>query len=167
MTIGEPAQTAARSPRSDAKTDHDGVPQLRWTGDRAEIELALRLREQVFCDEQGVPRSDERDELDDRARHMVAITPDGRVVGTLRLLVCEGLARIGRIVVDARWRRRGIAIGMLGMALEAARESDCGEARLAAQLQAIELYRQAGFTAASEPFEEVGITHVWMRRPLA
>lgn len=120
----------------------------------------------MFCDEQGVPHSEERDELDDRATHMVAVGPGGEVVGTLRLLVCGELARIGRIAVDARWRRRGIASTMLGAALTAALERGCNEARLAAQLRAVALYEQAGFKAVSDVFEEAGIVHVWMRREL-
>jgi predicted GNAT family N-acyltransferase len=143
------------------------APQLRWTRDSAEIELALGLRERVFCGEQGVPVSMERDELDDRAAHMVAVGPAGTVVGTLRLVTAGQLARIGRVAVDAGWRRRGIATGMLGAALEAALDRGCSEARLAAQVRATGLYEQAGFRAVSDPFEEAGIAHVWMRRPLA
>jgi predicted GNAT family N-acyltransferase len=142
-------------------------PQLRWARRRGEIELALELRERVFCDEQGVPVSEERDALDDRASHMIAVDPEGAVVGTLRLLVSGRLARIGRIAVRADWRRRGIASAMLDAALQAALERGCGEARLAAQVQAVGLYQRSGFRAVSDPFHEAGIAHVWMRRGLA
>lgn len=147
-------------------TTHLPIPRLRWAHDSAEIELALELRERVFCDEQGVPLSEERDELDDRATHMVAVGSGGDVVGTLRLVVCGEIARIGRIAVDAGWRRRGIASAMIGAALQAAHERGCSEARLAAQVQALRLYEQTGFRAVSDPFEEAGIAHVWMRRGL-
>lgn len=154
-------------PSSAANVSEPGpsaAPQLRWARDSAQIELALRLRERVFCDEQGVPPSEERDALDDRALHMVAVAPGGEVVGTLRLVVCDELARVGRIAVDAGWRRRGIASAMLGVALDAARRRGCSEARLAAQVKAVGLYEQAGFRTVSDHFQQAGIAHVWMRR---
>jgi predicted GNAT family N-acyltransferase len=56
---------------------------------------------------------------------------------------------------------------MLDMALAAARERGCREARLAAQMQATGLYERAGFSVESDPFQEAGIAHVWMGRSLA
>jgi predicted GNAT family N-acyltransferase len=124
------------------------------------------VREEVFCREQGVPKDEELDGLDDRALHLVALEPDGAVVGTLRVLFVGGEAKIGRVAVKLRWRRRGIASRMLQMALADARGRGCRRARLASQLQATRLYEEAGFTVESEPFEEAGIPHVWMGRPL-
>jgi predicted GNAT family N-acyltransferase len=51
---------------------------------------------------------------------------------------------------------------MLGLAVERARELGCARARLAAQTDAVELYRRVGFGVESEPFMEAGIEHVWM-----
>jgi predicted GNAT family N-acyltransferase len=124
------------------------------------------VREAVFCREQGVPKHEELDGLDDQALHLVASEPDGAIVGTLRLLLVAGEAKIGRVAVTRGWRRRGIASRMLEMALDGARERGCLRARLASQLQATRLYEEAGFTVESEPFEEAGIPHVWMGRPL-
>jgi predicted GNAT family N-acyltransferase len=55
---------------------------------------------------------------------------------------------------------------MLRTALEAARGRGCTSARLAAQLQATELYEAVGFAVNSTTFEEAGIPHVWMERRL-
>lgn len=124
---------------------------------------ALALRERVFCGEQGVSLADERDGRDDDAEHVVALAPtDGRVIGTLRLLVDGERAKVGRVAVDRRWRWRGVASRMLNLALARARERGCTRARLAAQVVATEVYRQVGFTVESDPFEEAGIPHVWM-----
>jgi len=125
------------------------------------------VREQVFCTEQGVSKVEELDGLDDQALHLVALEPDsGRVIGTLRLLVVGREAKIGRVAVERRWRRRGIAARMLQMALAGARERGCRRARLASQLHATRLYEDAGFAVESEPFQEAGIPHVWMGRRL-
>ena len=145
-----------------------GAVSIRWATGTEDVDGALRVRDRVFCGEQGVPRSDEHDELDDRALHLVAVLQDGgRVVGTLRLLAFGDVAKIGRVAVERDWRRRGIASQMLEIALVVARERGCVQARLASQVDATALYQGAGFTVESEPFEDAGIPHVWMGRPLA
>ncbi len=141
---------------------------IRWARGPEDVGGALAVRERVFCDEQGVPREDEIDERDAEALHLVALDPDeGRVIGTLRLLVDADRAKVGRVAVEREWRRRGIAARMLQLALSRARELGCVQVRLAAQLAATEVYRQAGFAIESEPFEEAGIQHVWMGQLLS
>jgi predicted GNAT family N-acyltransferase len=140
--------------------------EIRWAQSTAEVQHAQKVREQVFCVEQGVPRSEEIDGLDDRALHVLALKPKDQVVGTLRLLLVGDVAKIGRVAVERDWRRRGIASRMLDAALAVAQRRGCREARLASQLAATALYERAGFIVASEPFEEAGIAHVWMRRRL-
>jgi len=139
---------------------------IRWAAGAQDVCGAVSVREQVFCREQGVSRSDELDGLDDRALHLVALQSDGLVIGTLRLLQDESRAKVGRVAVEREWRGRGIASRMLELALQRARELGCIEARLAAQLVATGLYERAGFTVESEPFEQAGIVHVWMGRPI-
>jgi len=144
---------------------------IRWARDGEDMRGAFALRELVFCGEQGVPREEEMDSRDEDALHVVALAPeDGRVVGTLRLLLetRDGttVAKIGRVAVARERRRRGIALRMLELALAAARERGCARVRLAAQLEAVALYEQAGFAVESAVFEEAGIQHVWMARVL-
>lgn len=140
---------------------------IRWATGPADVRGAFAVRERVFCVEQGVPLSVEIDEHDDEALHLVALERDGgRVIGTLRLLSSGGVAKVGRVAVDRDWRGLGIASRMLELALAEAREQGYREALLASQLDATGLYERAGFAVDSEPFDEVGITHVWMRRAL-
>jgi predicted GNAT family N-acyltransferase len=140
--------------------------EIRWASGPEDMPGAIAVREEVFCCEQGVPKDDELDGLDDEAHHIVALAPDGRTIGTARLLVHGEQAKIGRVAVERDWRRKGVASRMLELALAGAREHGCRSARLAAQLQATSLYEQSGFAVQSEPFEEAGIQHVWMGRPL-
>jgi predicted GNAT family N-acyltransferase len=138
-------------------------PEIRWAAGAADVRGALAVREQVFCREQGVPREEEIDGRDGEALHLVALAPgDGHVVGTLRLLIDSGTAKVGRVAVERDWRGRRVASRMLELALAAAREQGCARARLAAQLTATGVYRRAGFVVESEPFEDAGIQHVWM-----
>jgi predicted GNAT family N-acyltransferase len=135
---------------------------IRWARDEQEVSGAFALREAVFYGEQNVPLQDELDELDRDAQHLVALDPDGSVIGTLRLLSFGDEAKIGRVAVAAAMRRQGIASRMLEIALARAREQDFRRVRLAAQVAAVALYEQAGFAVESDPFEEAGIPHVWM-----
>jgi predicted GNAT family N-acyltransferase len=142
-------------------------PRLRWAATSEDLRDALRVREQVFCREQGVPRELEIDGRDGTALHLLALEPEAkRVVGTLRLLLGGGVAKVGRVAVERDWRRRGIASRMLDLALARARERGCRQARLAAQLDATGLYGRAGFIVESDPFEQAGIAHVWMGQRL-
>lgn len=144
-----------------------GRPNIRWTDEEPLLEGALALREEVFCEEQGVPRELEIDGLDPLARHLVAVDPSsGEVIATLRLVRDGDTAKVGRVAVRHSWRRRGIASRMLQMALEQARAEGCTSARLAAQTRATEVYAGAGFAVQSGPFQEAGIEHVWMGRSL-
>jgi len=139
---------------------------IDWSRGADQQASALVLRERVFCGEQGVPLAEEHDGLDDGAGHLLALSPQGEVIGTLRLIELDGTAKIGRVAVDRNWRRRGVALAMLERALERARERGCTRARLAAQLEAIELYRRVGFAVESGEFQSAGIAHVWMGRSL-
>lgn len=136
---------------------------ILWASGEEGLRGAVEVREQVFCREQGVSRAEEFDGRDQDALHVIALDLDGRrVIGTLRLLLDGDRAKLGRVAVRPQWRQRGIASRMLKLALAGARERGCVQVRLAAQLQVTELYRRAGFTVESEPFEEAGIAHVWM-----
>jgi predicted GNAT family N-acyltransferase len=60
-----------------------------------------------------------------------------------------------------------VASRMLALAVARARALGCVSVRLAAQIEAAEVYRQAGFAVESDVFEEAGIPHVWMGLALA
>jgi predicted GNAT family N-acyltransferase len=140
--------------------------EVRWALGPKDLEHAVELRRQVFCDEQGVPIEEELDGHDAEAEHLVAIARGRPAIGTLRLLIDGQRAKVGRVAVARDWRRRGIGSRMLTLALLRAAEHGCTQARLAAQLDAVALYEQAGFAVESEMFEEAGIEHVWMGRAL-
>jgi len=131
-----------------------------------EIEAALRLRHAVFCEEQGVAVPAERDGRDDDAVHVVALQ-HGEVVGTLRLLIAGGEARLGRMAVAAGRRGAGLGARLLAAADRAARGRGAARIRLHAQLVAQSVYGRAGYEPRGEPFLEEGIEHVTMEKSLA
>jgi predicted GNAT family N-acyltransferase len=123
------------------------------------------LRTRVFVEEQGVPAETEQDAHDATAVHALA-EDEGRVVATGRLLVRDGRAVIGRMAVDAAVRGRGYGAAVLAELHRQAVALGLTEVELHAQLPARAFYERAGYTAVGGVYEEAGIAHVTMRRPL-
>ena len=124
------------------------------------------LRTRVFVEEQGVPAEIEQDAHDATAVHALAEDDDGRVVATGRLLVRDGRAVIGRMAVDAAARGCGYGAAVLAELHRQAVALGLTEVELHAQLPARGFYERAGYTAVGGVYEEAGIAHVTMRRPL-
>jgi predicted GNAT family N-acyltransferase len=130
------------------------------------VSAALDLRRRVFCDEQGVSPAADRDGRDPEALHVVALE-GGRVIGTCRLLMRGRRARLGRLAVEPRARRRGVGGAILRAAATAALQAGAIEIDLHAQTYARSLYERDGYREHGEEFVEEGIAHVAMRKRLA
>jgi predicted GNAT family N-acyltransferase len=143
-----------------------GDIEVREARIREEIEGALALRFRVFCEEQGVARGAEQDGRDQEAIHLVALDA-GRPVGTCRLLVENGVARLGRNAVSEECRGRGIGASLLEVADSVARTAGAQRIRLHAQVPARRFYERAGYVAEGQVFLEEGIEHVTMEKRLA
>ena len=139
---------------------------MRPARSRPEIEAALDLRQRVFCGEQGVSASADRDGRDGEATHLVALR-EGEVVGTCRLLFRGRVARLGRLVVAPELRRNGLGERILDAAAAVSRDAGATSIELHAQTYARELYERGGYDEYGDEFVEEGITHVAMRKPLA
>lgn len=125
--------------------------------------IAGPIRFAIFVGEQNVPPGIELDELDASCLHAIAHDPEGRAIGTGRLLP-DG--HIGRMAVVRDWRRQGVGAEILeALVAEAARRGHA-EVVLSAQLQAAEFYRSHGFVAEGKVYQEAGILHQAMRRVL-
>ena len=146
--------------------DSVGTVEVRLARDAAEVDQALDLRERVFCGEQGVDLAAERDGQDEEAIHVVAVE-DGRVTGTCRLVVRDGVARLGRMAVEPALRGRGLGAQLLEEGERAAAAAGAERVRLHAQASAVSLYARGGYEQEGEPFVEEGIDHVTMEKALA
>ena len=126
---------------------------------------AFAVRHQVFVEEQAVPPELERDEFDDVAVHLVALRDDA-VIGTLRIVVSGGTAKIGRMAVLAAHRKAGIGTRLMEQAADVARTMNVRDIALHAQLTAKKFYARLGYREEGEVFEEAGIAHVSMRKTI-
>ncbi|MFB6073956.1 MAG: GNAT family N-acetyltransferase [Haloarculaceae archaeon] len=131
-----------------------------------DLEAALEIRRTVFVEEQGVPASLEVDGKDDEAVHFIA-TGDDEPVGTARLREPDpGVAKAERVAVLPPRRGEGIGRQLMGALEDAARERGCDRVTLHAQTDVEGFYHELGYETTSDVFEEAGIPHVEMERPL-
>ncbi len=123
---------------------------------------AVSVRVAVFVCEQGIPREEEIDELDDVAVHCVGYGDDGAPVAAGRLVLMDGYGKIGRMAVLKQHRSAGMGAAVLD-ALE--REGAARGVRLfklSAQLSARGFYDRAGYEAEGGVYDEAGIQHIAM-----
>jgi len=127
---------------------------------------AHAIRRRVFIEEQHVPEELELDEDDQRAVHALALL-DERPVGCGRFVAHGGVeVKIGRMAVLAELRGAGIGQAILEFLMDEARQRSFSRAVLHAQLSAEGFYLKQGFLPVGSVFEEAGISHRKMERPL-
>ena len=129
-----------------------------------DLATCFELRRVVFIEEQGVPVSEEVDELDPICLHLLA--SDGAVpVGTARIYIADNIAKIGRVCVLKSHRGTGLGAALIRAALEVSK-GKAKTAKLGAQLHALGFYEALGFTATGPVYDDAGIDHRDMVRPL-
>jgi len=142
-----------------------GIHRVRTDAEHAD---ALAVRTAVFVDEQGVPESLEIDDHEARAAHYVAYV-DGEPIGAARSRPAPDDAdavKIERVAVLATHRGDGWGTRLMD-AVEADAAADGHErAVLGAQVSAADFYADRGYERVGARFEEAGIPHVRMAKPL-
>ena len=112
----------------------------------------------VFVAEQSVPQEIELDRDDKRALHFLAIKA-GKAVGTARVVMRHGNAKIGRMAVVKNYRGRGIGTKLLKRAIVTAKKQGAQKIYLHAQVPVIGFYEAMGFHCVGRVFSEAGIPH--------
>jgi predicted GNAT family N-acyltransferase len=132
--------------------------QIRRVSSKKELALAFAIRMRVFVKEQGVPEAIELDRDDQRAIHFVAKSFN-KTVGTARLVMRRGNAKIGRMAVLKRYRRNGTGTKLLKRAVITAQTLGAKKIYLHAQVPVIGFYERMGFRCMGKVFDEAGIPH--------
>ena len=141
--------------------------EVRMGGWQALGEQARAIRTEVFIGEQKIPLELEWDGADEHCVHAVAFNRFGIALATGRLLQSDGgIARIGRMASCQAVRGSGVGRLVLDALLQTARQRGDAEARLHAQTSAQGFYARAGFIPSGPVFDEAGIAHIEMTRPL-
>lgn len=134
--------------------------------DPADRARCLALRRTVFIDEQGVPERDELDTLDDLCTHFLAFDDGGHPIGTARLRFIDGHAKAQRVAVLAAWRSRGVGRALMGAFEAFATRGGARDVVLSAQLSAVPFYERLGYRAFGPVYDDAGIPHRDMSKPL-
>ena len=132
---------------------------------------ARAIRTEVFIAEQQIPVEMEWDDADAGCIHAVALNRFGLPLATGRLLqeapgAAHAAGRIGRMAVIQSLRGSGVGRAVLDALMQAAQARGDQEVRLHAQTSAQGFYARAGFVSIGAVFDEAGIEHVEMARPL-
>jgi predicted GNAT family N-acyltransferase len=84
---------------------------------------------------------------------------EGRVVGTARIVMRGGQAKIGRMAVLKSHRRKKVGKKLLIRAITTAKKRSVRKIYLHAQVAVIAFYESAGFRCVGPVFDEAGIAH--------
>ena len=112
--------------------------------------------------EQRIAPEDEFDALDPQVTHVVVFEGPA-AVATGRLLD-DG--HVGRVAVLKSHRGRGIGTMVMHKLMDVARERGMPAIELSAQVHAKAFYENLGFAVVGDVYDEVGIPHVHMTKPL-
>ncbi|MFC5759225.1 MULTISPECIES: MSMEG_0567/Sll0786 family nitrogen starvation N-acetyltransferase [unclassified Rhizobium] len=146
--------------------------QVKFSTSDWERQEAHALRRAVFCEEQRIFESDDRDATDDHAIPIVALSMMGvaadRVVGTVRIHQEEpGLWWGSRLAVHEDFRKIG-ALGatLIRLAVSSANAMGCHTFLANVQVQNGLLFRRLHWEVIEE-FEVYGKPHLRMKADLA
>lgn len=155
----------ARSPRVPPQIT------IRRAADSWEHEAALRLRRDVFCEEQGIFANDDRDANDEVARTIVAVTLvmgiADAVVGTVRIHEAAPRRWIGsRLAVRIDHRGvPGLGAGLVHRAVGTALAHGCDEFLAMVQRPNVLFFRRLRWESLEER-DVHGYPHMLMRADL-
>ena len=131
---------------------------VRKVSSERDLQQAFHIRMRVFVREQGVPAEIELDNDDKRAIHFLA-SIETRAVGTARIVMRRGNAKIGRMAVLKSHRQKKIGKKLLTRAITTAKNEGAQKVYLHAQIMVIGFYESAGFRCVGPVFDEAGIAH--------
>ncbi len=133
--------------------------------DKALLQEAFAIRDQVFVQEQHVDPTMERDVFETSSHQFIALQ-NGLAVGTARWRVTDFGVKLERFAVLPEMRGKGIGQALITAVLQdikADPEASDKIKYLHAQLPAVGLYEKFGFVKVGDMFEECEIEHFKMQ----
>jgi predicted GNAT family N-acyltransferase len=143
----------------------DGYRTRRVDGSES-LAGAHEVRRRVFVAEQGVPEAVEMDDADAEAVHYVLSDGDDPVATARLRTVDADTGKAERVAVLPAYRGEGLGKRLMELLEAEARDCGLSEMRLHAQTTVEAFYATLGYETVSGEFEEAGIPHVEMVKPL-
>ncbi|WP_242917034.1 GNAT family N-acetyltransferase [Pontibacter liquoris] len=136
--------------------------ELKRVDNEEDMQTVFAIREQVFVQEQQVPREAENDQYEPEARHYLA-TYQGVPCGAARWRLTENGVKLERFAVLPAYRNKNVGAQVLQAVLEDVRALHASrEIYLNAQLPAVNFYKRHGFQTEGAMFSECAIDHYKM-----
>lgn len=130
-----------------------------------QIQDALKIRTEVFVDEQQISTELEFDGLDEESIHFVSYDENSPIAAG-RLRTIETTGKVQRICVLKDYRGKHIGNKIMHLIHETAKKNGLKQLVLHAQESAIPFYEKLGYQISSERFMEAGIPHAEMKLEL-
>ena len=128
---------------------------------------AVRIRQKVFVQEQGVPANLEIDGNEAYSVHFVLYTDEEKPAATVRLLpLNDKTFKLQRMAVLKEYRGKNLGTEIIAEAEIFAKQQGFTTIELGAQLTAKRFYEKLGYQVYGEPFQDAGIAHVHMKKEL-
>lgn len=127
----------------------------------------IKIRTEVFMQEQYVSAADEWDGLDEHAMHFLVLSAHGEAIGCARLLRKESdentLYHIGRVAILTSFRNQGIGHKLMQFVIAYCKKTAPENTiYLHAQTDRRHFYETLGFIAEDDEFLDAGIPHISM-----
>jgi predicted GNAT family N-acyltransferase len=124
---------------------------------------ALKVRYEVFVEEQKVPEEEEIDQYESSSIHFVAYDRS-EPVGAARLRKVDKGGKVERVCIKKSHRNLGIGLQIMQKMEEVAQAHDYPALLLNAQTHAEAFYKKLGYETYSGEFLDAGIPHVAMKK---
>jgi predicted GNAT family N-acyltransferase len=131
------------------------------TTNEKEFQDALKVRREVFIEEQQVPEEEEIDQYEDICTHVVVYDHE-QPVAAGRLRNFDGIGKMERICVLSSHRNHGLGKVVMDKLEQLAKEKGFYKLKLNAQTHAEGFYLKIGYETVSDIFMDAGIPHVTM-----
>ena len=142
----------------------DMVIKVLKVQDQQELDLAQKIRYEVFVIGQNVPANEEIDEFESESFHFLALV-NNKPCGAARWRYTDNGVKLERFAVLENFRGLGIGGALVKHVLKDIEQNPNSVGKclyLHAQLSAMRLYRKFGFKQVGELFQECDIDHYKM-----
>ena len=117
----------------------------------------------VFMEEQAVPFNEEIDDYEFSSVHVLGEV-DGEPMAAGRIRFLETTAKLERLAVRSKYRKKGYGHQLIDYMMDVARKNGFHEFLIHAQTHLTDFYAEHGFMVQGHRFEEAGIPHFRMVR---
>lgn len=129
------------------------IEEVLWDIHKSDL---LKVRIEVFVEEQGVPLEEEEDALDPGSVHILVFNSKKEAVATGRL---TPKGWIGRMAVKKEFRGLGLGFEVLKRLTQTGFEKGYAKLWLSAQTHAIPFYEKLGYQIHGEMYDDCNIPH--------